>query len=350
MTAAAEDGPGLRDVAGGPPRVIRAPVKGADATLENLADVDVFLLGTFRALRCHDLRRVRVYGGPIAGSAHVQRLEAATWRLPRGKFACTTPPPERGFTCGRSLGQSSSTPRTLASRRTRSSTPAGGGARRGGVGRGDGCVAGRGRFRVDQEAAVAELAHLIPEDERDARAETTRRGRDEGRDERVALLDYPIIFEDYVSRIRGFPTTNLNSTTRRSARRHQSRDCDPADRPDAAERSVPSPSCANDPPNRARSLPARLSRSRSRSRSRSSRARSGSRPHCTPATTALAAARNLRFLAASAPWPLFPEARARASAERHERRSRADPRWTRTPTRTPRRSLVRFPTKRPRSP
>ena len=75
MTAAAEDGPGLRDVAGGPPRVIRAPVKGADATLENLADVDVFLLGTFRALRCHDLRRVRVYGGPIAGSAHVQRLE-----------------------------------------------------------------------------------------------------------------------------------------------------------------------------------------------------------------------------------------------------------------------------------
>ena len=201
MTAAAEDGPGLRDVAGGPPRVIRAPVKGADATLENLADVDVFLLGTFRALRCHNLRRVRVYGGPIAGSAHVQRLEGCHVEIAARQVRVHDAFRRNAVSRADAL---SANHRALLGpwlRAVRVRVPRRGGGARGGVGGGDGCVAGRGRFRVDQEAAVAELAHHPGRRARRA-AETTRRGRDEGRDERVALLDYPIIFEDYVSRIR----------------------------------------------------------------------------------------------------------------------------------------------------
>ena len=46
-----------------------------DLILERLTDCVVFILGTTRALRCHDLTRTRVYGGPVAGSAHLQNLE-----------------------------------------------------------------------------------------------------------------------------------------------------------------------------------------------------------------------------------------------------------------------------------
>ena len=35
----------------------------------------MFVLGAVRALRCHDLRDTKVYGGPVAGSAHLQNLE-----------------------------------------------------------------------------------------------------------------------------------------------------------------------------------------------------------------------------------------------------------------------------------
>ena len=46
-----------------------------DLILERLRGCVVFILGTVRALRCHDLTDTSVYGGPVAGSAHVQRLE-----------------------------------------------------------------------------------------------------------------------------------------------------------------------------------------------------------------------------------------------------------------------------------
>ena len=72
--------PGARDVVGGDPLVVRGAL-GADAAsaapdcvLERLADCDVFLIGTFRALRCHDLANVRVFGGPVLGSALLHGL------------------------------------------------------------------------------------------------------------------------------------------------------------------------------------------------------------------------------------------------------------------------------------
>ena len=43
--------------------------------LERLSGCVVFVLGAVRALRCHDLRDTKVYGGPVAGSAHLQNLE-----------------------------------------------------------------------------------------------------------------------------------------------------------------------------------------------------------------------------------------------------------------------------------
>lgn len=46
-----------------------------DLILERLTDCVVFILGTTRALRCHDLTNTRVYGGPVDGSAHLQNLE-----------------------------------------------------------------------------------------------------------------------------------------------------------------------------------------------------------------------------------------------------------------------------------
>jgi hypothetical protein len=46
-----------------------------DLVLERLTDCVVFILGSVRAMRCHDLENCRVYGGPVSGSTHAQRLK-----------------------------------------------------------------------------------------------------------------------------------------------------------------------------------------------------------------------------------------------------------------------------------
>jgi len=51
------------------------PADAPDLILERLSGCVVFVLGAVRALRCHDLRDTKVYGGPVAGSAHLQNLE-----------------------------------------------------------------------------------------------------------------------------------------------------------------------------------------------------------------------------------------------------------------------------------
>ena len=78
--SAANDGPGLRRLTGGVHVVgadsLERAAAGttADYVLEDLTDCTVFLLGTLRALRCHNLTRVKVYVGPVAGSVHAQGI------------------------------------------------------------------------------------------------------------------------------------------------------------------------------------------------------------------------------------------------------------------------------------
>ena len=83
---AAADGPGLRGLTGGvhvvgADSLQRATDGAADYVLENLTDCTVFLLGTLRALRCHNLTSVKLYVGPVAGSCHLQGLEGCTLTL-----------------------------------------------------------------------------------------------------------------------------------------------------------------------------------------------------------------------------------------------------------------------------
>ena len=78
--SAAADASGFRD-ATGTTFLFRGETSDADRgdapdlILERLTDCVVFILGTTRALRCHDLTNTRVYGGPVDGSAHLQNLE-----------------------------------------------------------------------------------------------------------------------------------------------------------------------------------------------------------------------------------------------------------------------------------
>ena len=81
LTAAADDGPGLRDLTGETRVVTASELREANGTgagdyvLVNLTDVTVFILGAVRALRCHNLKNVRVYGGPVEGSVLAQGLD-----------------------------------------------------------------------------------------------------------------------------------------------------------------------------------------------------------------------------------------------------------------------------------
>ena len=76
--AAAADASGFKDAVG-ETFVFRGdaenPADAPDLILERLSGCVVFVLGAVRALRCHDLRDTKVYGGPVAGSAHLQNLE-----------------------------------------------------------------------------------------------------------------------------------------------------------------------------------------------------------------------------------------------------------------------------------
>ena len=77
--AAAADASGVKDAVG-ETFVFRGgdtenPADAPDLILERLSGCVVFVLGAVRALRCHDLRDTKVYGGPVAGSAHLQNLE-----------------------------------------------------------------------------------------------------------------------------------------------------------------------------------------------------------------------------------------------------------------------------------
>jgi len=54
----------------------------SDYVLEGLTDCTVFLLGTLRALRCHNLTRCKVYCGPVAGSVHVQAVDGCHLAIP----------------------------------------------------------------------------------------------------------------------------------------------------------------------------------------------------------------------------------------------------------------------------
>ena len=77
--AAAADASGFKDAVG-ETLVFRGgdaenPADAPDLILERLSGCVVFVLGAVRALRCHDLRDTKVYGGPVAGSAHLQNLE-----------------------------------------------------------------------------------------------------------------------------------------------------------------------------------------------------------------------------------------------------------------------------------
>mgnify|MGYP003310347737 CR=1 FL=1 len=80
--SAAADASGFKDAAGetfvfrgGDIELGEAATEAPDLDLERLSGCVVFILGTVRALRCHDLTETKIYGGPVAGSAHVQNLE-----------------------------------------------------------------------------------------------------------------------------------------------------------------------------------------------------------------------------------------------------------------------------------
>ena len=46
-----------------------------DLVLERLTDCTIFILGSVRAMRCHDLERCKIFGGPVSGSAFFQKLQ-----------------------------------------------------------------------------------------------------------------------------------------------------------------------------------------------------------------------------------------------------------------------------------
>ena len=112
MAMAAADASGFKDAVGG--RLFSAaatrktPADAPDLILERLSGCVVFVLGAVRALRCHDLRDTKVYGGPVAGSAHLQNLEGCHVEIAARQVRVRDARAWR-FTSARRAGRSSST-------------------------------------------------------------------------------------------------------------------------------------------------------------------------------------------------------------------------------------------------
>lgn len=72
---------GLKGIRGGVTVLGPADLEGKDFTLTDVEGGDVYLLGSFRALRLHGLRGARVFLGPVKGSCFLEDVRGCEIHL-----------------------------------------------------------------------------------------------------------------------------------------------------------------------------------------------------------------------------------------------------------------------------